>query len=1406
MPLGIAKHLYTLGCHTNDGLNVDYQDENTLIYVSGNVCVLYNTEFKSQKFIPASDRTLAISAICVSTNRRYLAVAERGLKAQIVIHDMVTMRRRKTLFCNDVVSPTFTHLAFTCDDKKLIAQSEVPDQLLICFLWEKGAVLSTTTHSTGGLNAVSYKGTIRHLATHPKEPNYFGVAGDDDLLKIFRMSSEDKIKLVYRIEGPLLGGAPIRMNWNCFLWVDHPPAERRIVAGTKDGRLFLYEGDAIKTELSLESNDNENEARWSKRRSTGSKGVNSSEDDTNNNHAESNQNARNLNKSASQGSRLTSRSVAIRIAEDENQDTNKGEEEEELDAQDAAEKHLINMATKNSANSSENLYYEQVHCLMQLPTGFACSYGKASVIIFDKVGDKDGFFQRSRKIRLPQEPWCTDPRRWEQQIIRKMAVPPSEELFVCATDTNQLYIAPLTTTNKNELGEEQMHLLDKKFHSASVNRVGICVRKPLLTTVSSDRSVRVWNIETGEMEIYKEFNEEAFGVAFHPSGLYMAVGFIDRLRLLNIMIDDIKVFYEFTIKSAKEIAFSHGGHLFAAADQTIIKVYHTTTFENAYNLKGHAGMVVCLRWNFDDSEIVSCGTRGAIYKWRVSEERRSGETVFKKVAWNSLGISPDARNIFAVGSDCTVREIMDHEVVKNVDLEGVELKQIVISNSGRLLFVGTRHGTIRSLKFPLAMPIEFVEYQAHSSPITSLVLSQDDQFLVSASADSTVIAWKITDKGYAVKEQECPYAEEILITKSDLEQRDQELKLLHTRLEDSVVERDYQLRMKDVAYGDQIKELTETFISEANHLLDKLEAIRYEKQREADESFQKLSETISKYAKEKEQMTDMYEEKLVKEYERVLELENLAQMDDESHERALAEVARQGEEKLDKSREFYEIKIEELSNKLDAAVDEAATQIKEFEETYRQIEEDCDQEILDLKWKYETILKRERDGNFRLKAESGLIRKKFTNVSKEIEDRNEDIRELKLENNRNLKGIKQLEKDIEEMEKEISERDDTIQDKEHRIYDLKSKTQELEKFKFVLDYKIKELRKQIEPKEREIKMKNKEIEDMEGELGQISLQNHLLSLNIKTMRQNVGVKDREVERCNAKLREKNTTLKRIKEDIYKTSGLTQDAKDLKNSVVGLHRKYCEDVVDMGGGKTSGDVLLAEFQRQRKHLEGTMAVMTRKLGKDSKMQKADNVRIMHQNVLLIKEVNDLRHDLKMARADTHDLEVLMGYNSKNRPPDIVSDALATSSNELAIVRSVVLKQQAEIRGLRDELFDQNMQMIDQLTKLAGVNAEQAKPDLNNNASSNHAAHIEEELSLLASTTNDIDSNANANNNNARKSGAKGKEWRKNLINRARAKPKSVEKTQRGDEIRQDSPEEVAVKSKRSFIKEFALPPI
>jgi WD40 repeat protein len=72
-------------------------------------------------------------------------------------------------------------------------------------------------------------------------------------------------------------------------------------------------------------------------------------------------------------------------------------------------------------------------------------------------------------------------------------------------------------------------------------------------TCSSDRSIRVWNYLESSSELVKYFNEEAFSVALHPSGLYILVGFSDKLRLMNLLIDDIRPFREFTIRGCREV-------------------------------------------------------------------------------------------------------------------------------------------------------------------------------------------------------------------------------------------------------------------------------------------------------------------------------------------------------------------------------------------------------------------------------------------------------------------------------------------------------------------------------------------------------------------------------------------------------------------------------------------------------------------------------------------------------------------------------------------------------------------------------------------------------------------------------------------------------------------------------------
>ncbi|KAG8333575.1 Cilia- and flagella-associated protein 57, partial [Homalodisca vitripennis] len=50
---------------------------------------------------------------------------------------------------------------------------------------------------------------------------------------------------------------------------------------------------------------------------------------------------------------------------------------------------------------------------------------------------------------------------------------------------------------------------------------------------------------------------------------------------------------------------------------------------------------------------------------------------------------------------------------------------------------------------------------------------------------------------------------------------------------------------------------------------------------------------------------------------------------------------------------------------------------QEHEEIKRQIEEDADQEIIDLRTKFEQALRTEKDTNVRLRGETGVMKKKF---------------------------------------------------------------------------------------------------------------------------------------------------------------------------------------------------------------------------------------------------------------------------------------------------------------------------------------------------------------------------------------------------------------------------------------------
>jgi cilia- and flagella-associated protein 57 len=257
--------------------------------------------------------------------------------------------------------------------------------------------------------------------------------------------------------------------------------------------------------------------------------------------------------------------------------------------------------------------------------------------------------------------------------------------------------------------------------SLALTCLDVCVRKPLVATASLDCAVRLWNWQDASLELFKQFSDEALSVALAPNGLLMLVGFADKLRLMTVLMDDLKarrpavtillcqrapvrervvhwqgqdtaricserllrgtwkhcirktlipghmcvcervqVYHEFAVKGCRSVAFSNGGQHFAAVNGSLVQLHSTHTCEPLGTLRGHSGNVTALLWSADDSRIYSAGKDGAVYEWRVSDMKREKEHVQKGCQYSAVAATADCSAMVVAGSDCLLKELEEH--------------------------------------------------------------------------------------------------------------------------------------------------------------------------------------------------------------------------------------------------------------------------------------------------------------------------------------------------------------------------------------------------------------------------------------------------------------------------------------------------------------------------------------------------------------------------------------------------------------------------------------------------------------------------------------------------------------------------------------------------------------------------
>ena len=1119
------RHVFGLKADVKD--NVHYIDDQTVAYPVGRTFVMYNQVTNTQRFITGQERAEGISAMAVTPNKKYIAIATCGESPSIEICDTTTRKRRKTLNLQDLGSKEFVCLSFSSDCRHLVTQGGPPEWNLVFWTWDRLkslAMLSSAGDREGSKNDKSF---VSCCTIDPADPCHIAVSGNG-VFKFYRFS-DGQLR-------PSPGGMGKRdpQNILCHRWLRDTD---RIIASTENGELLLIENCEFKCVLPLSPSD----------------GL-------------------------------------------------------------------------------------SIDVLCVWSKGFICGGDMGLISVYEQSDEKE-LYRKVKSVKV-------DPKKDSDSgfegdpIIKSLSLSQQEDYLAISTCNGsnsahgQLYVLNIASETSKADGLQPEYLVTP-FHTGPITGIDTCIRKPLIATCSKDHTIRVWNYIEHTLEICKSFPVEAMSIAMHPSGLHILVGFADKLRFMNLYGDDIKEFKSFNMRSCPECRFSHGGQYFAFVHGQVIQLYSTYTCEPIAPLRGPTGKIRCLFWlPPDDTRLLSAGQDGAVYDWNVKEGRKEGDHVMKSVQYTSV-TSNGAHSsglLWAVGNDRKLREMEmgGLNIVNEWEVGEYPIVSLVYAANHKLLLAGVEDGSIKVISTPVQNGMHQAEHTvAHSAPITKVCITFDESVLFTVGEDGALWMFDIKEKdGRGPSKREVTYAEEILISKADLEEKNTCIQDLKSKVDELKIEMDYLARKRDIKHEEKIKEMQDQFKEDSEKQWTKFEALLSLKQ-EQELAFTDIrKDTAEKHRQEIAKLEADYQSRI----QGAEELKAKLTRDLGDQKKTFDDQMTAAELLLEKTRkEMNESFHESLNVSKENCENLRANErelIKEHKEIRTQLEKDTDDEIEEIKDRYEKKLSTERDHFLQLKGENGIMRKKFTTLQKEIADKNEEITQLMDALQMLGHKISRIELDIENLKSEIKERDETIGDKEKRIYDLKKKNQELEKFKFVLDFKIRELKSQIEPRQDEIAAAKQKIKEMDSDLEKYHQNNLSLYLTIEELKRKIDLQQHEIHKLSNKLKDSETYKNRVRTDLSELVQKIQEPRKLSLAIANLYKKHVKSVISKT--PVSDDGLHTEYSRQKEFLGRTVESLKKKLVKDNDGHKGDANRIMNENITLIKEINDLRKEIRLLK--------------------------------------------------------------------------------------------------------------------------------------------------------------------------------
>ncbi|KAH7153735.1 WD40-repeat-containing domain protein [Fusarium sp. MPI-SDFR-AT-0072] len=287
-------------------------------------------------------------------------------------------------------------------------------------------------------------------------------------------------------------------------------------------------------------------------------------------------------------------------------------------------------------------------------------------------------------------------------------------------------------------------LLTLEGHSMEVRSVVFSHDSKKVASGSGDKTIRIWDAETGECERMLEGHSGwVRSVVFSHDSQKVASGSDDKtIRIWDAETGKCERVLEGHSSSVWSVVFSHDSKKVASGsgDKTI-RIWDAETGECERVLEGHSGWVRSVVFSHDSQKVASGSDDKTIRIWdaETGECERVLEGHSSSV-W-SVVFSHDSKKVASGSGDKTIRiwDAETGECERMLEGHSSSVNSVVFSHGSQKVASGSGDKTIRIWDAETGECERVLE--GHSDFIKSVVFSYDSKMVVSASSDKTVRIW-----------------------------------------------------------------------------------------------------------------------------------------------------------------------------------------------------------------------------------------------------------------------------------------------------------------------------------------------------------------------------------------------------------------------------------------------------------------------------------------------------------------------------------------------------------------------------------------------------------------------------------------------------------------------------------------